>query len=576
MLTRILIALPPLLVVWVIWDQWPLVPVWDQWFLIPFFEKVANGDATLSDWVARHQGEVHHIVVPRIIFAALAFASDWTMKLEVWVSFGIALVTLRSLLRMTRAGFDDRFAGASRVAAVFVSALVFSLVQIWNWLWGFSLMLFLINACVVVGADWLRGARPDRFGVAVGGAAACCFVASFSMAHGILSWIALAPAVLCFSPAAKRARYVCIWILSTLATWGLFLWGYSATDAPTAGGFVDRMIEHPLLVPGYFLIVVGSPIAWAADVAGSSNVALTIAAVAGLAISVTFVVLLLRLWPRVSTAEWRGLVAWGCIGSFGLLYAGLNTLGRAKPFFLDPSGYALARVWLSMYATPSGLVLIAATLLAARALAESASRRLAMAAVAALGVLVLANDAYEIEAPENLERDPQELCFELMDEWAKANTCMNLIAYGDEIEALRRIGWRSSRPGLERVDATVAGGIIGLDPAQAGRPDVLRGVIEPSGALDSVLARSDAGRSAVLVSQAGSDRFFTYRLIDDEGDASTALAWELSLDPRALPRGSTGFQAWLYDRASGRIAPLGAPFAWNPSQARVGTRAADP
>jgi uncharacterized membrane protein (DUF485 family) len=283
-------------------------------------------------------------------------------------------------------------------------------------------------------------------------------------------------------------------------------------------------------------------------------------------ILVAFVVLFLRLLPRVSSAERKGLIAWGCVGLFGVMYAGLNTLGRAKPFFLDPGGYALARVWLSMYATPAGLVTIATTLIAVRTLADSAPRRLAMGAAAALATLVLANDAYEMEAPEHLDRDHQELCFELMHDWAKANTCMNLSAYGDEIDALERIGWRAPRTGLVHSDATLPGGISGWEPARDGRLGSLRGVIEPGAALESALARSDAGRSAVLLSEAGSDRFFSYRLIDDQADGSTALSWEMPLDPRAIPRGATALQAWLYDRASGRIARLGPPFSWSASE----------
>lgn len=568
-LTRIGIALPPLLVVWVVWDHWPLVPIWDQWALVPFFEKVASGEATLADFVARHEVEVHHIIVPRLIFTALAFASDWTMKLEVWGSLLLAAATLWALLPMARAGLGGRGALAADVAAVFVSLLVFSLVQIWNWLWGFSLMLFLINACLVIGIEALRSAPPHRFGLALVVAGTCCFLASFSMAHGVLTWVAVAPAVLFFSPEASRRRMASVWTGMTLVTWALYLWGYSAADAPTTGGLLGRIVDHPLLLPGYFLIVLGSPLAWASDLAGDAHVSLVITACVGLAVLVAALLLFVRLFVRLAGEERRAVVAWGCIGLFSILYAGLNTVGRAKPFFLDPAGYDLARAWLSMYATPAGLLTIATMLLAARALVDI-PRTVGLVASSVLAVVIVANDAVEIEAPEHLERDPQTLCFELMAMWAPANTCMNLLSHADEIAALERIGWRSPREGLVIEDARAAGRVIGYEAGRNGGAGVLTGEIDPSPPLAAAIAPSDAGSSAVLLSASGTDRFFAYALIDDrraESAGTDAVAWQVELDPRATSRDLRAVQAWLYARASGRIVPLGEPYRWSPPEA---------
>jgi hypothetical protein len=563
-LTCIGIALAPLLVVAVIWAQYPLVPVWDQWFLIPFFEKVASGDATLADWVARHRGEVHHIVVPRLVFTGLAFASDWTMKLEIWGSFAIALAMLWALLRMVRAGFDDRLAAARDVALVIAAWLLFSLVQIWNWLWGFSLMLFLINACVVIGAELLRSSPPGRFGRALGLAALCCLLASFSMAHGVLSWLALAPAVFWFAPPAGRARSLAVWAGLAAATWTLFLWGYSAEDAPTTGGLLERMVEHPLLLPGYFLILLGSPLGWTSDAVGDSTVALSIIAAVGLCVCLAFAVLFVRLFPRVSATERDALVAWGCVGLFSILYAGLNTLGRAKPFFLDPLGYELARVWLSMYATPAGLVSIAAAVLALRTLAESKGRVALPAGAGLLGLVIVVNDLQEMPAPEHLERDQQTLCFELMDRWATANTCMNLISYADEVAALERIGWRAPRAGVVRVELAVEGGVDAFEPGSGGVWGTLVGRVSPRGDVAEALSDAGHGRSAVLLSRAGHDRFFAYAMLDGPGAPRSTATWRVELDKRAVARDVEALQAWLYVRSTGEIAKIGQPFAWRP------------
>lgn len=67
------------------------IPVYDQWVLPKLFEKVATNQLHLRDLFELHNN--HRILFPRLIFIALAFLSDWNIKLEMFFSLGLAVLT---------------------------------------------------------------------------------------------------------------------------------------------------------------------------------------------------------------------------------------------------------------------------------------------------------------------------------------------------------------------------------------------------------------------------------------------------------------------------------------------------
>jgi hypothetical protein len=85
----------------------------------------------------------------------------------------------------------------------------------------------------------------------------CAGIASFSLAQGLLSWLAAVPAVLAVegSWAQKRKRAI-VWMLLFAATCAI----YSIDYHPTRKASIISLLNKPLVVIDYFLSLLGSPI----------------------------------------------------------------------------------------------------------------------------------------------------------------------------------------------------------------------------------------------------------------------------------------------------------------------------
>jgi hypothetical protein len=88
-------------------------------------------------------------------------------------------------------------------------------------------------------------------------AAVFCFVASFSLAQGLLSWLAAIPAVVALegNTAQKRKRAIA-WMLLFVATCAV----YSIDYHPSRKASIISLLNKPLVVIDYFLSLLGSPI----------------------------------------------------------------------------------------------------------------------------------------------------------------------------------------------------------------------------------------------------------------------------------------------------------------------------
>lgn len=86
------------------------------------------------------------------------------------------------------------------------SLLLFSLVQVNNWLWGYALMYFLVNALMVAAATLLYACLTAYSRAKLVGALGLCGVASFSMAQGTFTWFAVLPSIALLAIRSGRTR----------------------------------------------------------------------------------------------------------------------------------------------------------------------------------------------------------------------------------------------------------------------------------------------------------------------------------------------------------------------------------
>jgi hypothetical protein len=168
-------------------------------------------------------------------------------------------------------------------------------------------------------------------------AAGFCFIASFSLAQGLLSWLAAIPAVEALEGnTTQKTKRLIVWILLFVATCGI----YSIDYHPSRKTSIISLLNKPLVVIDYFLSLLGSPIVRLPG----------ISALVGLLIFASFLFLAFHFGREFSKNH--EALPWLSIGLFAILSALFITAGRAQ-------FGAIQAIESSRYTTNSILLLIA-------------------------------------------------------------------------------------------------------------------------------------------------------------------------------------------------------------------------
>ncbi|MEG3862358.1 hypothetical protein [Microcoleus sp. herbarium12] len=311
------------------------VPIDDEWRLASFFEKIAAGNVTFNDFWALHSN--HRIVFPKILIAVLAFASRWNINYQLCLSIAFAVATFIALYKLSSMQVKNPGDNLWHLANILTCILLCSLVQHENWLWGFQLAWFLVNFCFVSAVYALSSDRKLLPYLRIFIAAVFCFIASFSLAQGLLSWLAAIPAVVAVEGnAAQKRKRLIVWMLLFAVTCAV----YSIDYHPSRKTSIISLLNKPLVVIDYFLSLLGSPIARSPF----------ISPIVGLLIFASFLFLGFHFGRKIS--EHREAVPWLSIGLFSVLSALFITVGRSE-------FGAIQAIESSRYTTNSILLLIA-------------------------------------------------------------------------------------------------------------------------------------------------------------------------------------------------------------------------
>jgi hypothetical protein len=251
----ILYLLPILLLIGFVANFSVNVPVDDEWRLASLFAKIAAGNVSFNDFWALHSN--HRIVFPKIIIAVLAFVSQWNINYPLCFSIGLAILTFIAIYKLSSMQVKNVGDDLWHLANILTCILIFSLVQHENWLWGFQLAWFLVNLCFVAAVYALSSNQKILPNIRISIATVFCFIASFSMAQGLLSWLATIPAVAVLEGNARqKQKRLIIWMLLFVATCAIYAIDYH----PSRKTNIISLLSKPLVVIDYFFSLLGSPI----------------------------------------------------------------------------------------------------------------------------------------------------------------------------------------------------------------------------------------------------------------------------------------------------------------------------
>jgi hypothetical protein len=228
------------------------IPVWDQWQFVPLLEKSFQGTLSLRDFWAQHNE--HRLLFPRIIMLILARLSGWNISYELATNLLLAFGLFVALAYQTKSTLRSiGYVGTNWLIPI-TSLVVFSLVQLDNWLWGWQIQIFLNVLAVIVGIillatpafKWSRFLTALFLGV----------VATFSFANGLCYWpIGL---LILFSVPNSKKTSVVLWTVAGLAVISLYFYNY---HRPPHHPPLWAALEQPMKYVSYVFSYLGAFVA---------------------------------------------------------------------------------------------------------------------------------------------------------------------------------------------------------------------------------------------------------------------------------------------------------------------------
>jgi hypothetical protein len=288
------------------------------------------------------QHNEHRIIFPRFVWLVmLAYLTNWNSKSVMFFSVAMALVAWLVIARMAWRQRTGAHEGLFFTSLACSSLVYFSIAQYGNWLAAFQMALFMVQLWVALAVFFAT--RPDSSRLLrVGLAALFCFLASFSSAHGLMSWLAVAPALWAMEDAAgTRRRVLALWTALFVVTGAIYSLGF---HLPEGDGFPDWRypLQHPDLGILWFLGLLGNPLTVELG-AYRPRIAATVGTVL-LALYVALV------WRGMRARAHRLIAPWAALGLFAILFAFVTTVARSG---WGPGGY------LSRHTTPAVFLILA-------------------------------------------------------------------------------------------------------------------------------------------------------------------------------------------------------------------------
>src|SRR5581483_6534138 len=308
---------PFVLLVWFVSRFSVKVPIMDDWWLADLFHAVSLKKAALNDFFALNNE--HRIVFPKLIWTVLAFATHGNVKVEMMFNVVLALITFFVFyglaLRQAKTTGNTLLNPANFVTSIFL----FCLMQYENWLWGFGTPFLLVQASVAlaIAVCCTERLRPwTRLCLA----AFFCFIASFSAAQGLFSWVALLPCISQLQTTSRKAGRFFVWFVLFVASAALYSYHFKspAWSAAAPAG----LLSHPWRSTLFFVALLGAPFC-------QSGPAIPPSAACLVGSVILFALLGCLVFLRGN--ERKDVIApWLSVALFGLLFTAMVTVGRGN------------------------------------------------------------------------------------------------------------------------------------------------------------------------------------------------------------------------------------------------------
>lgn len=476
--------------------------------------------------------------------------------MEIYFSLLLALVNFVVLYKIAASTWNKNNKILFHLFNFITCLINFSLIQYENWLWGFQIAWFLINTCLISAVFILTVPQNLLPNIKIILASLCCFIASFSSAHGLLSWLALLPSVYILEGRNKQKKSrILLWMGLFVFCIAIYSIGYVKPSHHPGLLFI---LQQPLIASEYFFTLIGFSL--------FTNVFNPI--ITGLIIFIIFLFFNFFCLINYQSEFVSKAASWLSLGWFALLFVSMTTVGRA--------GFGVEQATASRYVTVSMLLIISCLQLCRLWILykwQDADKNTYMFLGLCLGFLIsifVYSSNYSLVAGQNIfiQRKAGENCLEIINYIDKPiinspNTCLNFIFPNPKnlirelSTILEELKFRNFPHNIKFVTQSEKNyGYIDIPPTIEQPLNIRRSdTLKLLGW--AILPEPQKQPLIVLLSYGNNQSFFATGLVNsNRPDVVTALnsslynisGWETNVFVKAIPVGETVIKAWVYDR----------------------------
>lgn len=295
---------------------------WDEWELINFLLNARDTFPPLNEFFALHNE--HRIAFLRFFSLVLSYLPfGWSAISRIWISFFVVIFTfmllsalaVKQYLISNKSSQHDSRVHLLGISLFSISLLLFLPSQFENWLWGFQIPWFFVNLLLVSTIILLDAFSKNGRWIFYCLATTCCIVASFSLAQGLMVWLACLPMFMSSQlNQSQKLRAIGGWLVSTIMTISIYALGY---QKPGGHPSTDLIFKKPGVAFDFFFNQLGS----AFGRVETSRFLL------GLILFILFIWLIITLFKQGLCARDKAL-PWISLGAYAILCTGIITAGR--------------------------------------------------------------------------------------------------------------------------------------------------------------------------------------------------------------------------------------------------------
>ena len=318
---KVLAIMPILALGLLLWKYGVNLPVQDEW-QTPGLALVQYhlNQLTWDDLIVQHNES--RKVFPKLFFLFISRLTGWNTRYGMLASFLLACLTSFNIYHLSKITLNSTW-GKRLICLALANLLIFSPMQVDNWLMGLQMITFVPIAAITSALAIIFSQNPllIKLVASVGLAT----VATFSFSNGIISWLVIFPALALVTFKNKRSFALILgsWLFFTALIFAFYFHNY---QSPAHHPSLISGLSQPIDCVRYFLAYIGSSLGLG-DLISSQIVGLCILGAIAFCCFYLFKI-------NPSQRLFYQAFPWLAIISYTLISGTLSTLGRVG-FGLD-------------------------------------------------------------------------------------------------------------------------------------------------------------------------------------------------------------------------------------------------